>query len=509
MISGGMHLFFPSFALIFFICLSVADGNTEHCPVVLRPGRNNLQRIVNGTVPSDGLQAHMVAILFAGTIKCSGTLLSNRWVLTAAHCTSLDGNEVRIGGKTLTDGFRARVVGTYSHPFYTDSSYKFDIQLVRISPPAPPGSKFVRLNTLISTPQDFAFVRTAGYGVQSPDGLETNGLLQVDIPVQPQDICEKVYDGGVRKKYHICAGYRQGGCDSCQGDSGGPLFVFDAEGNIVQVGVVSFGISCALPRIPGVYTRVSEYVPWLKQVTEKFDESEDGMNVVSAPISEEEISLQIAPSFPADDVALAPPITSSSDEDDGMAALSPSSSNEIKPSDSPSVAAGDVSGGRACFPADAMVILENGDAKSMKQLQIGDRVQIGPSQFSPIILFTHQRHQGMHEFLNLQYDDEEMPLVLSRGHILSVNDGMKAASESKVGDVIKLGNGSTTPITRIWSGMARGLFNPQTQDGRIVVGGVVASTYTTAINMKVAHALLVPLRYAFYAFAKNMDLVRG
>ena len=58
---------------------------------------------------------------------------------------------------------------------------------------------------------------------------------------------------------NICAGYAAGGVDTCQGDSGGPMFRRDNANQWIQVGIVSWGIGCAQPNAPGVYTEVSTF----------------------------------------------------------------------------------------------------------------------------------------------------------------------------------------------------------------------------------------------------------
>lgn len=94
-------------------------------------------------------------------------------------------------------------------------------------------------------------------------------LRQVEVPLVSSEDCRSAYKFDWLDRHQICAGFPVGGKDSCQGDSGGPLVVRDDKGTggWIQVGVVSEGRGCALPGFPGIYTRVSEFADWLKQNT--------------------------------------------------------------------------------------------------------------------------------------------------------------------------------------------------------------------------------------------------
>jgi len=79
------------------------------------------------------------------------------------------------------------------------------------------------------------------------------------------DECKGYYGASSITDKMLCAGYKEGGKDSCQGDSGGPLV--RREGNKhIQVGIVSWGIGCAFPDNPGVYSRVSEEIEWMRGI---------------------------------------------------------------------------------------------------------------------------------------------------------------------------------------------------------------------------------------------------
>ena len=62
----------------------------------------------------------------------------------------------------------------------------------------------------------------------------------------------------------MCAGFEEGGKDACNADSGGPLMV-EEDGRHVVVGVVNGGIGCDRPKLPGLYTRVNNYIDWISE----------------------------------------------------------------------------------------------------------------------------------------------------------------------------------------------------------------------------------------------------
>lgn len=106
-------------------------------------------------------------------------------------------------------------------------------------------------------------VTVSGWGVMSEgEGSISNTLNNVMVPIVALDECKRTYGQRVNSD-HVCAGLKAGGKDSCQGDSGGPL-IRTIKGQSELVGIVSFGFGCAREASPGVYTKVSHYIDWIK-----------------------------------------------------------------------------------------------------------------------------------------------------------------------------------------------------------------------------------------------------
>lgn len=110
----------------------------------------------------------------------------------------------------------------------------------------------------------------AGWGSKEVSGQSSNILQEVQVPVISEADCAfnyKLYfPNQVFDERVLCAGST--GKDSCQGDSGGPLAlpVMAQDRSyyyFIHIGIVSYGYECGKPGFPGVYTRVSSFLPWI------------------------------------------------------------------------------------------------------------------------------------------------------------------------------------------------------------------------------------------------------
>lgn len=156
--------------------------------------------------------------------------------------------------------------------------------------------------------------------------------------------------------------------------------------------------------------------------------------------------------------------------------------------------------GANCFPGSAEVSLEDGSTRTMAQLEVGDRVLCGDGRYSPVYMFTHRLPDARATFHRVTTTCGRT-LLLTGGHYLQLDGRLQAARGARAGADAVRGDGVRARVARVERGVAaRGLFNPVTACGDVVVGGLVASVYTTAVEPRVAHALLGPLRAA-YAWA--------
>ena len=237
-------------------------------------------RIVGGEASSQTYSWMVSLQTLDGQHFCGGSLISNHWVVTAAHCTSgfsAEQIKVVVGIQNLnqpSEGETLNVRTIYNHgEYYIPDELDNDIALLRLDS----DSVYSPIATISES--DFALVSEGelltaiGWGALQnldPDlsddelaALFPNALQEVELPLVSPSVCRDVYFGLFRQSDQpLCAGFEDGGKDSCQGDSGGPLIIY-REGAPVLVGVVSWGVGCGDQGYYGVYTNVSQYTKWL------------------------------------------------------------------------------------------------------------------------------------------------------------------------------------------------------------------------------------------------------
>lgn len=231
------------------------------------------KRIVNGKLAFDMEFPWMVLVklFFEGhATRCGSSILTQHHLLTAAHCTLLEGSEpikmdAYYGNVDYKNATRVRVSRFFRHPKFEPKFFLNDISILLLAYPLNYSAN-ARPICIPTKPVNVynLEVTVAGWGYLSQGGVAEDVLRYTKIKVLPNSRCYKKFkDVGYNKTMMYCA-YRVH-TDACQGDSGGPLMAQQGDGRIFQVGIVSYGVGCAQDEMPGVYTRLEAFVPWLLQ----------------------------------------------------------------------------------------------------------------------------------------------------------------------------------------------------------------------------------------------------
>lgn len=228
-------------------------------------------RIVGGTVVDIKEAAFIVLIIYHKNPLCGASIITNNFVLTAAHCT--EGMKpkdltIRAGSSKVGEGDLYYVSTIFDHPNYDNSNFDFDFSLLKLY-----GRIFYsETKRAIKLPEEDdetpagEFARVLGWG-NTLNPLESSDYLrQVHLMVISSDECEQAYiDYRIKiENNKICAIHpeRIDGKDACQGDSGGPL---QRLGDGKLIGVVSFGLGCAKVEHAGIYARVATVRSWIRE----------------------------------------------------------------------------------------------------------------------------------------------------------------------------------------------------------------------------------------------------
>ena len=231
-------------------------------------------RVIGGSASSIDQSPWQVLIVMRGVSQCSGSLVSPTIVVTAAHCLAgISASDLRVWtGISKTSERSASqestVASAVAHPSFDSRTFANDIGVITLAKPIDLLGK-VRTIALpygidaLTWPANGTPVTISGWGVTSPTGGATSDqLMRADIQVLagPGQPCGQ-YGPDLDPNQDVCAGTPTGNIDACQGDSGGPLVTVGAVP--LLAGLVSSGNECAKAGYPGLYTRMTTFLPWL------------------------------------------------------------------------------------------------------------------------------------------------------------------------------------------------------------------------------------------------------
>ncbi|XP_032314983.1 transmembrane protease serine 11G isoform X2 [Camelus ferus] len=256
------------------------DINKVHAEHILNSccglGREfpSMERIANGNVAKRADWPWQASLQVDGVHFCGASLISEEWLLTAAHCFDIYKNPklwMASFGTTLSPPLmRREVQSIIIHENYAAHKHDDDIAVVKLSIPVTFSDDVHRVclpdATFEALPGSKVFV--TGWGALKANGPFPNTLREAEVEIISNDVCNRVsVYGGAVSSGMICAGFLRGKLDACEGDSGGPLVIANDRNIWYLIGIVSWGMDCGKENKPGVYTKVTRYRDWIKSKT--------------------------------------------------------------------------------------------------------------------------------------------------------------------------------------------------------------------------------------------------
>ncbi|KAK3918744.1 Chymotrypsin BI [Frankliniella fusca] len=233
-------------------------------------------KIFNGDVATRTQFPYQAAIYIDLSVFCGGSLINEKWVLTAAHC--VDGGNVwyvLLGvTESLTpkqDGRRTYITrGGVRHPDYNSKFIINDIGLIQLMRPATL-SEYIQ--TIPLTPKNKNYIGTlptvSGFGrTDDTNASPVSPVLHyTSLPVVKNEVCSDAYGSKTGDDPSVIC-LRAEGTSSCKGDSGGPLVLQGDDGKVFQIGTVSFGAKAGCTvGMPVGYGNLAMFIDWISSTT--------------------------------------------------------------------------------------------------------------------------------------------------------------------------------------------------------------------------------------------------
>ncbi|XP_063298884.1 mannan-binding lectin serine protease 1 isoform X2 [Pelobates fuscus] len=252
--------------------------------------RTKLARILGGSIATKGISPWIAMFSRSenGGPFCGGSLIGNKWIVTAAHCLhhglspdnpvltpsslfELSSFKVRLGKHRTWNKDDSEQVHTPQniilHPDYNSTTFQNDIALIELSEKAFLNDYVMPICLPETQVQTDEHVIISGWGKEFLEKIPKL-LMEVEIPVVDQTVCKSAYTklNKLLTEDMICAGFRDGGKDACEGDSGGPMVTkHHQKKHWYLAGTVSWGVGCGDKDAYGVYSNVYKNLDWIKK----------------------------------------------------------------------------------------------------------------------------------------------------------------------------------------------------------------------------------------------------